>query len=613
MGISTDCASCHTTKAGWSPTTFDHNKFYPLTGAHATIANDCNKCHNGSNYKKPPTDCNSCHSANYKTAQNPNHTLLGFSTDCASCHTTNPGWRPSTFNHNNFYPLTGAHASIANDCIKCHAGGVKNTPTDCNACHNGNYKSAQNPNHTVLSLSTDCASCHSTNAGWRPTTFNHNNYYPLTGGHAVIANDCIKCHAGGTKNTPTDCNACHNGNYKSAQNPNHSVLGLSTDCASCHSTNAGWRPTTFNHNNYYLLTGGHASVANDCIKCHAGGTKNTPTDCNSCHSGAYNSARNPNHVASGFSKDCASCHTTNPGWRPSTFNHNNIYPLTGAHANIASNCTQCHIGGNFKNTPTDCNSCHNSAYNSARNPNHAASGFSKDCASCHTTNPGWRPSTFNHNNFYPLTGAHANIASNCTQCHIGGNYNNTPKDCNSCHTGAYNSARNPNHVASGFSKDCASCHTTNPGWRPSTFNHNNFYPLVGAHARIASNCTQCHIGGNYNNTPNTCIGCHTSDYNSASPNHRASNFPTNCTGCHSQNAWKPATWNHDAQYFPIYSGAHRGEWNNCNECHTSANNFAVFNCLNCHKKTTTDNDHKKVKNYNYDSNSCYACHPKGKS
>jgi hypothetical protein len=26
-------------------------------------------------------------------------------------------------------------------------------------------------------------------------------------------------------------------------------------------------------------------------------------------------------------------------------------------------------------------------------------------------------------------------------------------------------------VSGGFSTDCASCHTTNPGWRPATFNH----------------------------------------------------------------------------------------------------------------------------------------------
>jgi hypothetical protein len=41
------------------------------------------------------------------------------------CHTTNAGWRPTSFNHAVYYPLTGAHASVANNCTACHKGDVK--------------------------------------------------------------------------------------------------------------------------------------------------------------------------------------------------------------------------------------------------------------------------------------------------------------------------------------------------------------------------------------------------------------------------------------------------------------------------------------------------------
>ncbi|MCP9768753.1 hypothetical protein EGI22_12575, partial [Lacihabitans sp. LS3-19] len=611
LGFPTDCAQCHTTAPGWSPSTFDHGQFYPLTGAHDLIKANCLQCHVGGKYSGTPTDCNSCHNAAFNGATSPNHKALGISTDCASCHTTNPGWRPSTFNHNNYYVLTGAHANIASNCASCHKGGdIKNTPTDCNGCHNANYVSTSNPNHGVLGLSTDCASCHTTAPGWKPTSFNHNNFYALTGAHANIASNCAACHKGNANQTPTDCNSCHNANYTATTNPNHALLGLSTDCASCHTTAPGWKPTSFNHTNFYELTGAHANIASNCMQCHKGPANQTPTDCNSCHNAAYNGAKNPNHATSGFSTDCASCHSTTPGWRPSTFDHSSFYPLTGAHATVSA-CTQCHIGGNFNNTPTDCNSCHNAAYKSAANPNHTTVGLSTDCASCHTTTPGWRPSTFNHSNYFALTGAHANIASNCVQCHNSGNVSNTPTDCNSCHNAAYQGAKNPNHVSASFSTDCASCHTTNPGWRPSTFNHNNFYVLEGAHAAIANNCTQCHIGGNYNNTPNTCYGCHSDKYNTAKPSHASSGFPTSCTDCHSQNSWKPANWDHDAMYFRIYSGKHKGEWNNdCTQCHTTPNNFSIFNCLNCHKKSKTDSNHKDVKNYVYESNACLSCHPR---
>ena len=607
IGLSTDCATCHTPTPGWKPSTFQHNS-YPLTGAHKTITN-CALCHKTADIKSTPTDCNACHNANYQAAQNPNHVKLALGTDCASCHSTNPSWEPAKFpQHNAIYPLTGAHSNLT--CNQCHKNGTyANTPNTCNGCHNATYNASKSPNHAQLGISTDCASCHSTNPGWRPSTFNHNAFYPLTGAHAAAASNCAACHkTGDIKAAPTECNACHNTAFQASKNPNHAQLGISTDCASCHSTNPGWRPSTFNHNTVFPLTGAHTNAT--CAACHkTGDIKAAPTDCNACHNAAYQAAKNPNHASNGFSTDCASCHTTNPGWRPSTFNHNAFYPLTGAHS--TTTCTACHKNGVYKNTPKDCNACHNANYQAAKNPNHVSGGFSTDCASCHTTNPGWQPATFNHNAFYPLTGAHT--TTSCTACHKNGVYANTPTDCNSCHNAAFNASLNPNHKTVGLSTDCASCHTTNPGWRPSTFNHSSVYPLQGAHAAIASNCTACHKTGNVKAAPTTCYGCHTTDYNTATPNHLSAGFPTNCTSCHSQNAWSPSTWNHDAQYFPIYSGKHKGRWTNCNECHTTAGNFSVFNCLNCHQKAVTDSHHRGINGYSYNSLACYSCHPRGSS
>ena len=139
----------------------------------------------------------------------------------------------------------------------------------------------------------------------------------------------------------------------------------------------------------------------------------------------------------------------------------NYYPLTGAHALIQGNCAACHSNGNYSNTPNTCNGCHNANYAATTNPNHVALGLSTDCASCHTTAPGWSPAMFTiHDNYYPLTGAHASIAGDCAACHANGNYSNTPNTCNGCHNANYTSATNPNHVALGLSTDCASCHTT---------------------------------------------------------------------------------------------------------------------------------------------------------
>ncbi|MDP1993997.1 MAG: hypothetical protein Q8K40_01990, partial [Ignavibacteria bacterium] len=82
-----------------------------------------------------------------------------------------------------------------------------------------------------------------------------------------------------------------------------------------------------------------------------------------------------------------------------------------------------------------------------------------------------------------------------------------------------------------------------------------------------------------------------------------------------QSAWTPSTFNHDAKYFPIYSGEHNGEWNLCSDCHTSSSNYKAFSCINCHEhnnKAAVDEDHDGVKDYAYVSSECYRCHPKGK-
>jgi hypothetical protein len=136
--------------------------------------------------------------------------------------------------------------------------------------------------------------------------------------------------------------------------------------------------------------------------------------------------------------------------------------------------------------------------------------------------------------------------------------------------------------------------------------------LAGAHVVIANNCIDCH-NGNYNTTPNTCVGCHLINYNqTTSPPHAASQFPTTCTDCHTQTAWSPANWNHDSQYFPIYSGKHKNEWNSCADCHTNPGNYAVFTCTtSCHPQNSTNNEHQGVSGYSYNSAACYNCHPRG--
>ena len=258
-----------------------------------------------------------------------------------------------------------------------------------------------------------------------------------------------------------------------------------------------------------------------------------------------------------------------------------------------------------------CYGCHSDDYNQTTNPPHQASQYSTNCESCHTETS-WQPSTFNHNQTqFPLTGSHT--TTDCISCHANG-YTGTTTICSECHTQDYNTSQNPNHGSIGIPTECETCHTTNANWNPATFPiHNNYYVLQGAHVSIANQCVECH-NGNYTNTTNTCYGCHTTDYNQTNnPPHASAQFPTDCEACHTQNVWDPSTFNHDQQYFPIYSGKHEGEWNLCADCHTNVSNYAIFSCIDCHehRQSAMVDEHQGVSGYAWNSIACLDCHPTG--
>ncbi len=535
LNLPTDCAMCHTTAPGWEPATFPiHNNYYALNGAHAAIANDCATCHNG-NYNTTPNTCNGCHAPDYASTTNPNHAALQFSNDCTTCHTES-AWAPATFDHDaQYFPIySGKHNGEWSACTDCHTNPSNYAEFTCITCHS-NPETDNNHNgiNGYTYNSPACLACHPT--GSATDGFDHNTTnFPLTGAHLTA--DCVECHAGGYAGTPTQCSACHTPDFNQAANPNHVALNLPTDCVMCHTTAPGWAPATFPiHNNYYALNGAHAVVANDCTGCHNGNYNTTPNTCNGCHAPDYAGTTNPNHATSQFSTDCATCHTET-AWAPSTFNHNTIYPFTGAHIPIANDCNACHHG-NYTNTPNTCNGCHNTDFNQASNPNHVALNIPTDCAMCHTTAPGWAPATFPiHNNYYALNGAHAAIANDCAACH-NGNYNTTPNTCNGCHMSDYNSANNPNHASAGFPTTCQNCHTET-AWDPSTFNHDQqYFPIYsGKHKNEWNQCVDCHTSpGNFELF--SCIDCHEHDSPSQAANdHQGVSgyqyVSTACLNCH---------------------------------------------------------------------------------
>ena len=175
----------------------------------------------------------------------------------------------------------------------------------------------------------------------------------------------------------------------------------------------------------------------------------------------------------------------------------------------------------------------------------------------------------------------------------------------------YNIVIDPNHVENNFELDCTVCHNQN-AWIPADFDHSNTqFPLTGAH--ISVSCTECHSSG-YNNIPTDCFFCHEQDFNNTTdPNHQQAQFPNMCEDCHSTSTWTPSTFDHDGFYFPIYSGKHREAWDVCADCHVNVNDFKQFECIECHEhnQADMDKDHNDVKDYVWESQACYDCHPKG--
>jgi hypothetical protein len=230
-----------------------------------------------------------------------------------------------------------------------------------------------------------------------------------------------------------------------------------------------------------------------------------------------------------------------------------------------------------------------------------------DCGECHNAER-WvpvEPKKFEHAvTGFVLEGAH--FGTQCRSCHASLVFNRVGTACADCHKDAHRGEL-------GFR--CETCHTsrtwTNQREMFAVHNRTRF-PLLAAHRSV--DCARCHAGGRYAGTPSDCYACHRSDYDRTNnPNHASAGFPTRCQDCHSTNAWRPASFDHDGRYFPIYSGKHRGAWGSCGDCHVNTGNYRGFECINCHahNRSEMDGKHRDVRGYQYVSRSCYQCHPRG--
>lgn len=325
----------------------------------------------------------------------------------------------------------------------------------------------------------------------------------------------------------------------------------------------------------------------DCVACHLPDSWEIPT--------AFWAAQSEGSVRKNAS-----------GTTDTIFHHSSTaFPLEGRH--LQNDCRDCHPSLIFEEAESSCIACHSDIHRQT---------LGDDCIRCHTPES-WlvdQIAQLHFDNGFPLLGAHA--TAQCMDCHLSESaleFNRIGNDCINCHALDYDNTISPNHQEAGYSLSCIDCHRGDGfDWSSENILH-DFFPLTQGHD--IQDCNRCHQSGNFSETSAECFSCHQADYqNAREPNH--AQFPTACNLCHTTApGWRPANIeNHDDLYFPIYSGNHRGEWDNCNDCHTIPGNFSQFSCIDCHEhnnQAELADDHRGINGYRFQSSACYGCHPDG--
>ncbi len=431
----------------WSFETHDQTNF-PLTGRHRTVP--CRECHWNNVFEGTPTVCEVCHWDRRKD----DRYQLRLGTHCADCHNTF-SWKsvpPDNWNHGTIvgYMLRGEHRIL--DCVECHGkAGFDENIVECYGCHNDDFQSSRNPNHQAAEFSVNCWTCHLQEYSWEGAKYSH-DFYLLKGMHKLAK--CSDCHSTDMyKGRPSACISCHLQDYNNALNPDHLGLGFPTECESCHGSDAqGWEGPVFSHSKF-PLKGKHRLT--QCADCHKIGVyEGLPSECVFCHLDDYLNAKDPNHKQLGFHTDCEICHGTDAaGWKNSSFSHNSIWSLQGAHTRL--DCITCHQKG--RNLPRDCFGCHVKEYDASTAPDHKSAGFPSTCENCHLpSHRFWTQSQFRHQ--IPIKdGKHAHLS--CVDCHLSANYRDF--SCLNCHAHEKRRMDKKHIEVSGYafsSQACLACH-----------------------------------------------------------------------------------------------------------------------------------------------------------
>jgi len=343
-------------------------------------------------------------------------------------------------------------------------------------------------------------------------------------------------------------------------------------------------------------------------------------------------------------------------------NHD-IYPLEGAHK--TTDCLNCHIGGQYAETLTECADCHTYQPVIVQNSKVLRVSFFQEdesdptlmypyhfegaCEECHDA-VSWNPIAFDHEGILecytchqddtPNTTqasylAHRAYPSQCMDCH-----ENTEDwmeiafeheeglDCQSCH-----SIDTPDNHYLG---ECQNCHIDTADWEVVLFYHVGYPDCKSCHRppenHYGDACTQCHYStqtwlfATFDHTGfKDCKACHTAE---------KGHFSGQCSQCHNTRAWSDARFSHNGYSVTDCANCHLKDapanhyCEDCCRCHNikswSQINFDHTNypdCIDCHADEepadhygdlcSSCHNTDKWSNYSFDHSGypdCYACH-----
>jgi hypothetical protein len=264
------------------------------------------------------------------------------------------------------------------------------------------------------------------------------------------------------------------------------------------------------------------------------------------------------------------------------------FPLVGGHA--ALDCLDCHIEGEYANTPIACSYCHTlerdvffvpeSGENPYQDMNEAyPEHFAGECSDCHSIFH-WDGDPFDHEEIWE-----------CNSCHL----EDKPQlldELASAEVALVNWTLNSTFKTTSpfhYTGDCSLCHQDTESWKEWDYAHN------------LDKCLGCHENSNLNDFSTVsedlgeclriteCASCHEYDGHEE-------NYGDMCTSCHqSFEHWLPAYVNHVGL-------------DNCTLCHTDdkPSKHSNLMCSYCH--TTEDWTTIIYQHQETSGKSCKDCH-----